>query len=510
MKNLILLLPACLLMISVTQAQTDSYNRLKSDVLFLASDLLKGRNTPSEELDIAALYLASQLEACGITPVSDDYYQTINLEFYDHADTEFKFTLNGLELDREDFLFIPIGMNPSDYPTSYDLVFLGHGIFDPDNNFDDYKNTELRNKAGMVLLGAPWELDPHAVLSSDRAIGKAVQNSVRGGNLMLYVTEELGAPVDKQLSVEVPAATGFSHANIVRVPELKGRPMDLTPVLFITPKAFNKAFSGKLEPYEKLQQDLKSGLGFTPATIEGGIKIEVKTVMKKGSTKNIIATIKSNDPELGNEWIVLTAHYDHVGWMPVPEGTDGVFNGADDNASGTACIMEVARKLKEDNNLRRSVMIVFCTGEESGLIGSNYFTANPPVPPEQIVLNVNADMVGRSNGSLNCINTGCDALFKQTKALAKGSGLNVLPDPYPNWRLAYFIDSYSFARMGIPFIQFMTDFHADYHQPTDEASKINFEQLDKITDLVYEVTKSYAEGKEIPEFNRPGWFLTTK
>ena len=509
MKNFNLLLLVFLLTISV-HAQTDSFNRLKSDVQFLASDLLKGRSTPSTELDIAAQYLASQLEACGIAPVSDGYFQTIDLETYDRSDTDYRFTLNGMELEQEDFLFIPLGINPAAYQADYDLTFLGHGIFDPENNFNDYKNVDLKNKAGLVLLGAPWELNPHAVLSCDRAIGKAVQNSVRGANLMLYVTEELGAPKDKQVSMEVPMANGFSQARIVRYAQLKGRSLDMTPILFISQKTFNKAFSQEFSSYEKLQQDLKEGKDFTPKTFEQAVKMEVKTKMKKGSTKNIIAALKSNDPELGNEWIVLTAHYDHVGWMPVPEGNDGVFNGADDNASGTACIMEVARKLRNNNKLRRSIMIVFCTGEESGLVGSNTFTAHSPVPIDQIVLNINADMVGRWNGSLNCINSGCDALFEQSKALAAGSGLNFLPDPYPKWRLAYFIDSYNFSRLGIPFIQYMTEFHADYHQPSDEVSKINFEQLDKITDLIYEVTKSYAEGKDIPEFKRPEWFLTTK
>jgi len=240
------------------------------------------------------------------------------------------------------------------------------------------------------------------------------------------------------------------------------------------------------------------------------VKITIEADLVKEMTQNVVACLESKDPEFGQEWIILTAHYDHLGEIVVPEGEDGIYNGADDNASGTAAIIKVARKLAGLKDLKRSVMTVFCCGEENGLLGSAYFTSHSLVPLQKIVLNINADMVGRSSGTVNCRYTGCNEIYQRSQLVAADHSIKVMPDPFPTWRLLYFIDSYNFARFSIPFIEFMTDFHSDYHQPADEVQLINFIQLKKITEVIYDLTLYYANGGQRPTFSRPSWFLTSK
>jgi hypothetical protein len=122
-------------------------------------------------------------------------------------------------------------------------------------------------------------------------------------------------------------------------------------------------------------------------------------------------------------------------------------------------------------------------------LGSAHYSKHPLVPPGQVVLNINIDMVGRSTGTVYCINTGCDEVFDKTVAIGKETGVTVLPDPHPSWRLVCFVDSYHFARFDIPFIEFITEFHSDYHQPSDEIEKIRLEELGRILEVMFELTK---------------------
>jgi hypothetical protein len=117
-------------------------------------------------------------------------------------------------------------------------------------------------------------------------------------------------------------------------------------------------------------------------------------------------------------------------------------------------------------------------------------------------------MVGRSTGAVYCIATGCDEVFDKAVAIGKETGVTVLPDQHPSWRLVYFVDSYHFARFDVPFIEFITEFHSDYHQPSDEVGLIRFEELGRILEVMFELTKHYAQGGQRPSFRRPEWFLT--
>jgi len=479
----------------------------------LADDAPQGRGTPSRGLDVGALYLASQLRASGWEPAGQTgYYQPVKLECFSPQASHYRIAINDIALGADEFIFIPFNMDPHKTPLNYDLVFLGQGVFAPEKNVDDFLEVDLQGKAGVALFGAPWEMDPHALHSCDRGLGKAVQVGVRKGALLVYVTEELAMPAGGGAGAEIAVMREIAQGPLAFLPDAQGKTAWGAPaLLIITPKAFDKVLAeASGNTYSQWQKKISKKQLKHSFDLKTPLDISIKTETVAGTANNVIGIRRSDDPVLGVEWIVLSAHYDHIGFHEAPAGDDGIFNGADDNASGVAAILEVARKLSENAHLRRSVMVVFTCGEEMGLLGSFTFAAHPPVPQTQIVLNIDADMVGRSAGTAYCIHTGCDALFRKAEGIGASVGINVLPDPHPDWRLVYFIDCFHFARFNIPFIDFMTEFHADYHQPTDEVRFIQYEELEKITNIIYEMTLYYASTAERPVFQRPAWFLTAE
>jgi putative aminopeptidase FrvX len=220
-----------------------------------------------------------------------------------------------------------------------------------------------------------------------------------------------------------------------------------------------------------------------------------------------VAILPGTDEKLKDEWLVLMAHYDHIGTVDVPEGQDNICNGADDNASGTAAVVEVARLLAKGQPPKRSIVAVLTAGEETGAQGSVYFTAHPPAPMSKVVLAFNVDMVGRSEGSVSCRALGNDQLFEEAVEMGKKHGIQVQPDPYAPMMLLYFTDGLSLAKHSIPVVDLFTLFHADYHMPTDEIDKIKFNELEKITKIIHRLANHYAQGAPRPEYQRPSWFI---
>jgi len=482
--------------------------RVEATLRFLADDLLEGRGTPSRGLDIAALYLANELRGLGWQPAADgSFFQTYTVKNFAPAASKYSISINGVPLDPADYVFVPFGMNPELTPVKYDLVFAGYGIFAPEKNVNDFAGADVRGKAVVSLLGAPWPLDPGAIHAYDRGAGKSVHITVRGGRLLVYVSEEFESPVGAAVSAEVGVIRELSKVPLAYLPELLGGfTSGLAPVLIIKPSAFDKTLA---KPAGGTYADWKKRLpaqAFKAQALEASLEVRIQTELREGKASNIVAVLPGTDGSLKDEWVVLTAHYDHLGSHEGPPDQDGIYNGADDNASGTAAVLEVARRLAEAKP-RRSLLVVFTSGEELGLFGSAVYSVHPLVPTGQVVVNINADMVGRSAGSVYAISSGCEELFIKAAEIGRQKGLEVLPDPHPSWRLVYFVDSFHFARWNVPFIQFMTEFHKDYHQPSDEAELIRYGELGRIIEVMSELANFYAQGGKKPVFKRPDWFL---
>jgi len=484
--------------------------RAEATVRFLADDLLEGRGTPSRGLDIAALYLGNELRAAGWEPANgESYFQTYAVKSFSPQKSRYKFSINGVELDPKKFLFLPIGMDPARTPVKYNLVFAGYGIFAPEQGVNDYEGVDLKDRASVALLGAPWGLDPLALHAYDKCVGKMVHVRVRNGALLIYATEELEAPAGSPPSLEVGFFREYSQITGSFLPEFEGKStMGMSSVLIIGPSEFDrtlaKATGGTYAEWKNRLAKEKSKARPVDASIE--VKIETEPVEAKAG--NVVALLRGSDPTLRDEWLVLTAHYDHLGFYEAPADQDGIYNGADDNASGTAAVLEVARHLASVAPPRRSVLVVFTSGEEMGLLGSAYYSLHPLVPASQVVANINIDMVGRSTSTFYAIAYGSEELYAKAVEMGKQSQVSVLADAHPTWRLTYFIDSYHFARLSVPYIEFFTEMHADYHKPTDEVGLIKFEELNRIIDAASALANYYAQGGPRPTFKRPEWFLT--
>jgi len=255
------------------------------------------------------------------------------------------------------------------------------------------------------------------------------------------------------------------------------------PVLVLKPKAYAAGGAGKIEA-------------------------SINAPVRESRAANVVGQIEGTDPALRNEWVVVSAHYDHLGFRPAPAGEDGIWNGADDNASGTAAALELARQVARAPG-RRSLLVLLVSGEECGLLGSAYYAANPVAPMKQVVAQINLDMVGRPAGNkVEALAHVSRALFDRAVGAGKRHGIDVIADQHPEWRILYFTDTYAFARAEVPCISFSTSLYPDYHQPSDTADKIHYPEMARITAAATEMARAYLDGAPRPSFERPKWFVT--
>jgi len=484
-------------------ADPAAQRRLEADVRFLADDLLEGRATPSRGLDLAALYLANQLRAAGWAPAKgDSYLQTHKVGRFTPAGESQRVSLNGIELASDEYLLLS-GPVPRQQ-----LVFCGHCVFLPERGVDDFAGIDVSGKAALALLGAPWPLDPAGMHGPDRLLGKDVSATVRGARLLVYVSEELAAAAGAA-SAEIALWKDLADGPIVYLSDLGERPSSaIGGVLVLTPAAFDRTLAESAGgSYAALQRRLAGGANLG-RPLAATVEVAMEGSTEEATASNVVAALRGSDPARRDEWVVLSAHFDHVGQKAVPAGQDGIFNGADDNASGTAAVLEVARRLAEGPRPPRSVLVLLTAGEEMGLLGSAHYAFNPLVAWSQVVAGVNADMVGRSRRGVVAETPGSQEMFELAAEIGRRRGTEVRPDPTPLLHLTYFVDAYHFARSGVPAVTFSTEFHADYHQPSDEADKIRYPGLARITDVIAGVVAHYAGDVPRPRFERPAWFLT--
>ena len=507
---LVLALVASALTVSV-RADDLARRRIEASVRFLAGDLLEGRGTPSRGLDLAALYLANELRAAGWEPASGgSYLQEYALKEYAPAEAHITVKLNGRALRSDEYVLKVMATGPTAISGRYDAVFAGYGIVSPERGRDDLAGVDVRGKAVIAILGAPWKVDPEALSECDHVIGKRLQAGIRNASAVVYVSEELESPPDEPASPEVAFIRSMARVPVAYLAQQSPkRTFAMPPVgLFVTPRAFDRTLAQACGgTYAEWRKRLADGTGGKAKAVPASVEIGVEVQPRDGRAANVVAVLRGTDPALRDEWVVLSAHYDHLGRMDARVDQDGIFNGADDNASGTAAALEVARLLRAGPPLRRSVLVLLTSGEECGLLGSGYYSFNPLVPRESVVANVNLDMIGRSDGSVIAIADVAEDLYRTATEIGDAGGIKIEPDPNPTWRLLYRVDSYHFARQGVPAIEFFTNMHEDYHQPSDTADLIHYDQLARITNAVHRLLDHYAQGGARPTFKRPSWFL---
>ncbi|MBD1262433.1 M28 family peptidase [Maribacter polysiphoniae] len=422
--------------------ETVNKSEIEGHIHFLADDVLKGRATGSPELKIAASYLANTLRSYGVKPISDsgDYYQKFEM-FRFHLTEEINISLNGINFPE----IVAFDIDAID--SEEDAVYLNYGLE------SDYIGKDVKDKIIIVKAGTPDALELRPALGS-RAPKRelAIKNGARG-------LIEIGA-FDEAIWPR------FKHAFEERVSLTEGEKEPLPLYLWIQTSQEELDNLGA----ETLKIKIKSN-GIQKAIIQ---------------SQNVVGVIAGTDPELKKEYVIYSAHYDHIGIGKPDAKGDSIYNGARDNAIGVTAVLTIAKNLAKYPTKRSALFILF-TGEEMGLLGSRYYVQHPVLPLEQMIYCFNTDGGGYNNTTLATI-AGLNRTTAKDKMIegAKTFGLKALDidEVAPEEGLFDRSDNVSFAKVGIPAPTYSTGFDAFddeinkyYHQAADEAESLDYDYL---------------------------------
>ena len=504
---------------------------IRADIRFLSDDLLEGRGTATRGHQIAAKFMAAQFEGLGLQPAGDagTYFQNVPLrsERISQASSTLTLTRDGkaqILVFGQDFI---AGADPgrSDSYVEAPLVFVGYGVTAPDQNYDDYQSMDAKGKIVVYFSGAPaFESSLRAHYSAGELKDK---NAVAHGATGVIALDD---PV---------AEKSYGFAKFVRDLanpaynwlDKQGRPNDYFPEIkasaFLSLPATQKLFQGTPYQADELFALAKAGKAMPVFTLPITAKLHNITKSQDVQSPNVVAKLEGGDPQLKNEYLVYTAHLDHLGIGQAVKG-DAIYNGALDNASGCATVLEIARAFSSMNpKPRRSLLFVIVTGEEAGLLGSDYFATYPTVPASSIVADVNVDEVLmlwplRDIVAFGAEHSSLDAVIKKA---AERMHLVDSPDPMPEEVIFIRSDQYSFVKQGIPAVMPSPGFKSDdpqtdpsaifakweaerYHEPQDDIDQpgLDFDSGAKFARFAFLCGYLITQDDQRPSWNKGDFF----
>ncbi len=497
---------------------------LRAHVEFLADDLLEGRGTGTRGFQIAANYVRAQFEQMGLKPggVNGSYFQNIRFRKSDLLRDRCSLivTRNGTEQKltmAKDFVMVGDPLR-TDASVEAPAVFAGYGVTAPKFNYDDYAEVDVRGKIVIALYGAPpsFPSAPGAYYSDSTV---KLSNAAARGALGLLIV--WGGKVEERTPFS--ELVRFYDQPTLRWLNREGVPNDVEPRIRARATISSSVAAALLEGSGKSWKEVvAAALASKPQAfpIVGTISVHVMSHHSEVESPNIAAILPGSDAQLKSEYVVFTAHADHLG-IGVPVNGDDIYNGAADNASGTAALIEIARAFTHlAQPPRRSLLFIAVTGEEAGLLGSNYYAHNPTVPISQIIANVNMDEVSFLYDFKDIVPLGGEhsSLGAVVDDVARHMGVEVSPDPAPEE--VYFVrsDQYSFVEQGVPSIYIGEGYKAvdpkldgkkmqidwestRYHMPSDDMTQpLSFDAMAKCTRV------DLAAGYEIAQHTvRPHW-----
>ncbi len=479
---------------------------------FLASDLMRGRDTGSPEIRIVAEYLASRLSAAGASPAGDaelpagnSYFQKFPLEI---VTPQLNGTSVTLLLEQNgskrvvpcklgvDVALMPWGLTPGEIEAP--VVFAGFGQVDPANQIDDYDGIDVKGRFVLVFSGdrprqntSTAERTKTATRGRRRRGGagfpgqdKAVEHGAIGAIVLRAADTEGPRPANATSAMRL---FGFGQPSMA----LDRAPSRIPSLSFADPIRELILKSTELTPESK------------PKPLEG-LKVQCTFAATKEikEDRNVIGLFRGSDPEKAKEVVIYSAHYDHVGVDDKGE----IYNGSDDNASGSSALLEIAEAFGDGPRPARSVAFLWVSGEEKGLLGSEWFSDHTTLPKDyKIVADINLDMVSRNDGKTIGItpsdkHADYSTLVTAACAAAKEEGLETKFDADEFY---FRTDSYNFARKGIPIVFFFCGVHEDYHRPTDDVAKADFEKAARVARAAYRLGWEVAQAKDVPKKIKP-------
>lgn len=480
-------------------AATIAPDQLKPLVETLASTDMQGRETGEEGQRKAADFIAAQFKNLGLPPAGDrnSYFQQITLQNESWNDIGLK--VNDQEFkNRTDFYVFP-SYNPSVPKLELkEIVFVGYGIEDP--KYNDYGNADVKGKTVIFYNGEPMGNDGKSLITGTEFRSqwsldwkKKVQLAKKKGAVMAFIVDSQFAE-NQKTHRKLTSTWGWRPADA----NAEKKAGDFINNIFVTPAVATAILGKKAEKAEDAMADLHSGKNFKPVKLKSKIEVRLDKKMKRLEGSNVIGFIEGTDSLFKNEYVFVTAHYDHLGMSD----STVIYHGADDNASGTAAVIGIARAFAEAKKQgigpKRSIVCMLVSGEEKGLLGSKFYVEFPLFPLNKTVVDINIDMIGRVDDThagnpnyvyvigsdrlsteLHNINEDVNSRFTKLELDYK---YNAPDDPNRFYERS---DHYNFAERGIPAIFYFNGTHADYHRPTDTVEKINFDALAKRAQLAF-------------------------
>ncbi|PYQ97250.1 MAG: hypothetical protein DMF94_20440 [Acidobacteria bacterium] len=510
---------------------------LRADLFFVAGDSMRGRLTDTEENRATADFIRSRFERMGLKPAGPDnsYFQPYHLMVATLGEG------NGLDVTAGDGgqsggaarhlragqELYPLRFSASGRASGA-VMFAGFGISAPHLQYDDF-NANLKGQIVLVLDHEPGERDPNSpfdgLVSSESSTAwrKALAAQERGAAAVLFVSDVHNHP----------GAANFEGAARTYWPEKPPRILNYTlaawadririPVAQISPALASSLVAGTNRTLDELSRSAETARGFTPIALPGA-RVELHTAVDRHIVpdRNVVALVEGSDPKLKDEWVIVSAHYDHNG-----ADTTQIFNGADDNGSGTVALIEIAEAYalaaKEGRRPKRSVLFAAWNSEERGLLGAWAYTEQPLAPLSTIAAVLNMDMIGRNEeippgggqrfaglevqtaeSNANALNLMAFSKVPDITAAVEranaGIGLD-LKKRYDNnsSNLVRRSDQWPFLQRGVPAMGFITGLHPDYHTQYDRPEKINYVKMEKIARLVHQVSWDIANADARPK-----------
>ncbi|GAB4252199.1 MAG: hypothetical protein Kow0027_16690 [Saprospiraceae bacterium] len=496
-------------------AATITEEDLRSYLTVLASDSLQGRETGTEGQRMAADFIAHHFETLGLPKIGDPDPETGEPTYFQYiAFTSERWDRGGLKLkvgDTEfgflkDFYAYPSENADRGEAETSEVLFLGYGI--DDEKYSDYAGVDLAGKTILIYAGEPMDAEGRSYVTGDTTVSDWSKNRL----LKLEAAHKHG--VERLLVIDPDIKRNISQNRM----ELFGGRMKMgwgenpeerfANSFFISSTVARAIVGDAFEDFVKVRDSIKATGKPAQLALKTSLVTSQKKLVNQLTGSNVLGYIEGADEKLKDEVVVVSAHYDHLGMRG-----NSIFNGADDNGSGSSMVMELAQAFAEAKKAgagpRRSVLFLLVSGEEKGLLGSEFYSEHPVFPLENTVADVNVDMIGRTDKKhrddpnyiyvigadrlstmLHKIN---EAANQQFVNLELDYTYNAEDDPN---RFYYRSDHYNFAKHGIPSVFFFSGTHEDYHRPTDTVDKIMFDKMVKIGQLVFYTTWELANRDE--------------
>ncbi|MBO0860376.1 MAG: M20/M25/M40 family metallo-hydrolase [Chloracidobacterium sp.] len=500
-------------------------NKLRAHVKYLADDLLEGRGPGARGGRLAAKYIAGEFEAMGLEPADPErsFFQQVRM-IGTKTDPSTKLAVKS-EKGRAEFGFgdefvAGTDLEQAEIPINSEIIFAGYGVSAPENNWDDYKGLDVHGKVLMIMVNDPPATPSEPNLFGGKALTyygrwtyKYEEAARRGaaGVILIHTNDSAGYGWDV-------VRNSWNGQRFGLAPEANAPALKLKS--WVTEETARKIAQLGGKDLDQLRQSAASR-SFTPTPLKVTVDMTLRSQSQRLTSPNVVAIYRGNDPTLKNEYVVYTAHWDHLGVRPDQSG-DNIYNGAVDNATGVAGVLAIANAFNRLSiKPRRSILFIATTAEEQGLLGAEYYANHPLVPIQQTIADINLDGMNALGVTTDITPLGADrsTLGKFIEEVARENNVTISPDTRPEQGFFYRSDHFPFAKAGVPAVNFDPGVkfvgHSDkwgeeqfqdynqhrYHQPSDEYSpNWNFSGMVQQARLAFWTGLRVANATEIPQW----------